>query len=186
MLTKLSIGIKNRSSYHGSVLRNPTQLVSMRMRVQSLASISGLRIWHCCSCGVGCRCSLDPVLLWLWRRPVATAPIGPLAWEPPYASGAAQENGKKTKRQKKKKFAWKDTGFGASLVTASISHAKFPLLPLLIRVFQGAPAVAQWKRTWPAATAPIRPLAWEFQYAECGPKKDQKKKKDGERVFQES
>ena len=24
-----------------------TQLVSMRMRVQSLASLSGLRIWHC-------------------------------------------------------------------------------------------------------------------------------------------
>ena len=52
------------------------------------------------SCGVGCRCGSDPVLLWLWRRPVATAPIGPLAWEPPYAAGAALE---KTKRQKKKK-----------------------------------------------------------------------------------
>ena len=43
------------------------------------------------SCGVGCRRGLDPVLLWLWRRPVATAPIRPLAWEPPYAAGAAQE-----------------------------------------------------------------------------------------------
>ena len=31
------------------------------------------------------------MLLWLWRRLVATAPIGPLAWEPPYAAGAAQE-----------------------------------------------------------------------------------------------
>ena len=38
------------------------------------------------SCGVG---SLDPVLLWLWYRPAAVAPIGPLAWEPPYAAGAA-------------------------------------------------------------------------------------------------
>ena len=28
-------------------------------------------------------------LLWLWRRPVAVAPIGPLAWEPPYAMGVA-------------------------------------------------------------------------------------------------
>ena len=37
----------------------------------------------------------DPVLL--WYRPVATAPIGPLAWKPPYATGAA------LKRQKKKK-----------------------------------------------------------------------------------
>ena len=33
----------------------------------------------------------DLALLWLWRRPVATAPIQPLAWEPPYAAGAAQE-----------------------------------------------------------------------------------------------
>ena len=50
------------------------------------------------SCGVGHRRGLDPALLWLWHRPVATAPIGPLAWEPPYATGAAQEM---TKRQKK-------------------------------------------------------------------------------------
>ena len=38
----------------------------------------------------------DPALLWLWHRPVATVPIPPLAWEPPYATGAALENGKKT------------------------------------------------------------------------------------------
>ena len=52
------------------------------------------------SCGVGCRLGLDLVLLWLWRRPVATAQIRALAWEAPYAAGAAPE---KTKRQKKKK-----------------------------------------------------------------------------------
>ena len=34
------------------------------------------------------------MLLWLWRRQVATAPIGPLAWEPPYAEGAAQKKKK--------------------------------------------------------------------------------------------
>ena len=54
------------------------------------------------SCGVGCRRGSDPELLWLWRRPVATAPIQPLAWEPPYAAGAAQEI---AKRQKKKILA---------------------------------------------------------------------------------
>ena len=32
---------------------------------------------------------MDLVLLWLWRRPAATAPIRPLAWEPPHAIGAA-------------------------------------------------------------------------------------------------
>ena len=53
------------------------------------------------SCGVGCRRGSDPALLWIWRRPVATAPIRPLAWEPPYAVGAAQEKGKKTKKKKK-------------------------------------------------------------------------------------
>ena len=35
------------------------------------------------------------------HRPVATAPIQPLAWEPPYAAGAALEKSKK-KRQKNK------------------------------------------------------------------------------------
>ena len=41
------------------------------------------------SCGVGRRHSSDPELLWLWCRPVAVAPIRPLAWEPLYATGAA-------------------------------------------------------------------------------------------------
>ena len=31
----------------------------------------------------------DLALLWLWRRLAATALIQPLAWEPPYAAGAA-------------------------------------------------------------------------------------------------
>ena len=41
--------------------------------------------------GVGHRHSLDPMLLllWLWRRSAAAAPIRPLAWELPYASGVA-------------------------------------------------------------------------------------------------
>ena len=49
------------------------------------------------SCGVGRRCVSDPALLWLWRRPAATAPIGPLAWEPPYALGAALKSKQKKK-----------------------------------------------------------------------------------------
>ena len=52
------------------------------------------------SCGVGRRHSSDPTLLWLWCRAVATALIRPVAWEPPYALGAAQEKGKKTNKQK--------------------------------------------------------------------------------------
>ena len=45
---------------------------------------------------VGRRRGSDPTLLWLWRRLVATAPVRPLAWETPYAMGAALEN-KQTK-----------------------------------------------------------------------------------------
>ena len=37
--------------------------------------------------------------LWLWRRPMATAPFRLLAWEPSYAVGPAQ---KKKKKKKKK------------------------------------------------------------------------------------
>ena len=32
---------------------------------------------------------MDLALLWLWRRPAAAALIQPLAWELPYAAGAA-------------------------------------------------------------------------------------------------
>ena len=59
-------------------------LVSMRLRVWSLASLRGLWIWHCCE---------------LWCRLAATAPIRPLAWESPYAMGAAL---KKAKRKKER------------------------------------------------------------------------------------
>ena len=55
------------------------------------------------SCGVGRRRGSDLALLWLWCRPVTTAPIGPLAWEPPYALGAAQEKAKIQKKKKRKK-----------------------------------------------------------------------------------
>ena len=41
------------------------------------------------SCGVGRRHGWDPALLWLHHRPAAVAPTGPLAWELPYAVGAA-------------------------------------------------------------------------------------------------
>ena len=33
--------------------------------------------------------SSDLTLLWLWCRLAAVAPIGPLAWEPPYVAGGA-------------------------------------------------------------------------------------------------
>ena len=42
-------------------------------------------------------------MLWLWHRLAATAPIRPLAWEPPYGVGEAKKNSKKTKKMAKVK-----------------------------------------------------------------------------------
>ena len=41
----------------------------------------------------------DPALLWLWCRLAAPAPVGPLVWKPPYATGEALEK-VKNKEQK--------------------------------------------------------------------------------------
>ena len=57
----------------------------MRLRVRSLALLSRLRIQRCCV---------------LWCRSAAVALIGPLAWEPPYAVGAALKKKKKRKTKK--------------------------------------------------------------------------------------
>ena len=48
------------------------------------------------------QCVNDSALLWLWCRPVATAPIWPLAWEPPYATGVALEKAKRQKTNKQR------------------------------------------------------------------------------------
>ena len=54
------------------------------------------------SCGIGRKRGSDLVLLCLWHRPAATAPIRHLALLPPYATGAT------LKRPKKKKKALKE------------------------------------------------------------------------------
>ena len=41
-------------------------------------------------------------LPWLWLRSAAAAPIGPLAWEFPYARGAALKRPKKKTKKKQK------------------------------------------------------------------------------------
>ena len=61
----------------------------MRMGFRSLALLSVLRIWYCRELWCRLQMWLDLPLLWLWRRPVATAPIQPLAWEPAYVVGRA-------------------------------------------------------------------------------------------------
>ena len=65
------------------------------IHVLSLALLSGLRILH--SSELWCR-SQTPL-----RSHVAAAPIGPLAWEPPYTAGNGPRKGKKKKTKKKNK-----------------------------------------------------------------------------------
>ena len=57
------------------------------------------------SCGVVRRCGSDVVLLllWLWCRPAAVAPIQPVAWGLPYATVMALKSKKSNKKKKKKK-----------------------------------------------------------------------------------
>ena len=73
----------------------------MRIRVRSLASLSGLRIWSCCELWCSCRFGSDLVLLWLWRKPPATALIRLLVEEPPHATGTTLKR-KKTKNKHKR------------------------------------------------------------------------------------
>ena len=81
---KFTQELEGWNSRHGAVEMNPTR------NHEVVCSIPGLAPWV-----------KDLALLWLWCRPAATALIGPLAWEPPHAAGAALKR-QKTKDKKKK------------------------------------------------------------------------------------
>ena len=71
------------------------QLGTMRLRVQSLASLSELKDPALRERWCGFANGSDPMLLWFWCRPAAVAPIRPLTWGPPHAMGVALKKGKK-------------------------------------------------------------------------------------------
>ena len=54
-------------------------------------------------CGIGCVRGSDPELLWLWRWPAASAPIGPLAWELLFRCGPKKTKNKNSGPRKGKK-----------------------------------------------------------------------------------
>ena len=76
-----------QSSYSDSVEKNLTSIhenCRFDTWAHSVAEVSSADV----SYSIGHRCSSDLALLWLWHRLPAAALIGPLAWEPPYTSGA--------------------------------------------------------------------------------------------------
>ena len=81
---------KYRSSHCGSAVMNWTSnwIKPLGRGFDSWPSSVGVAV----SCGIG---GLDLALLWLWRRPVAAAPIQPLAWELSHAAGVALKRKKK-------------------------------------------------------------------------------------------
>ena len=85
----------------------------MRLQVQSLVWLRGLRIWHCHE---------------LWYRsqmgscrPGATALIRPQTWEPPCAVIVTQEKGKKKKKNKLKKNESDGSSEGQSPLLDTVS-----------------------------------------------------------------
>ena len=73
-----------------------TRLVSMRMWVRSLASVTGLRIQRCLELWCRLQTQLGFRIAVVVCRPAAAAP---LAWKLPYATGAAVKKKQKTKKR---------------------------------------------------------------------------------------
>ena len=96
-------------------------------------------------CGVGHRRGSDPVWLWLWWRPAAVAPIGPLACEPPCAIGAALKKLKK----KRLEFSCGAAGEGCDIVTAVAPVAVVACVPSLAWELPCASDVAKGKKSCP-------------------------------------
>ena len=73
---------------------------------------------------------MDPTLLWLWRRPAATVLIGPLAWEPPYALGAAL----KKKKVKKRRLHLVTLTFADSIFSAGLPFVVVVVVVVVVAI----------------------------------------------------
>ena len=95
------------SSGRGAVETKPTRNHEVSGLTPGLTQwVKDLALPWAVSCGVCGRQDSDLVLLWLWCRPAAVAPIRPLAWEPPYAAGMALRRQKTKKKKTTKKNLW--------------------------------------------------------------------------------
>ena len=99
---------------------------------------------------MGQRCSLDPMLLWLSCRLAAADPIGPLAWELPYAAGAALKRKKSKDKPTTLSFSIKEQSFSSQVFFIfwgpRLWHMEFPRLGVQseLQVQAYATAVATW------------------------------------------
>ena len=91
------------------------------------------------SCGVGRRRGSGPALLSLWCRLAAVALIQLLAREPPYTSGVAPKDRKKTKKKKKREreVSIKLRGEAEDLVGQFLLSDGFLLLGQMTCLFGG-------------------------------------------------
>ena len=76
------------------------------------------------SCGEGHRCCFYLALLWLWRRPAAIAPTGPIALEPLYAISAALKSKKRKRKKERRKEGRKEGRKGRKKERNNISWVK--------------------------------------------------------------
>ena len=99
------------------------------------------------SCEVGSRHGSDPELLWLWCRPAAVAPIGPLAWETPHAVGRALKD-KQTKQTKQTRSSCS----GSVEMNLTIIHEYVGSIPGLAQLVKDlalpSTTVYGWAQIW--------------------------------------